>query len=206
MANDKLRTQAAHLNNVEVIEALRTNKDSEHWKPCVEYLLEFLAHSFRTVPLQTREDVAQEAALLIHRNFLTFRRDSTFTTWATHVAHNAMIDLLRKQKGMKAMEMQVYDQSDEAKEVLNLIASGEDPVEYVLNQERIQEFRTLLEEFLSKRRKAGRDREILRKILQGYSYQEIADEQGVQPTVVSAVLYSFRRFAKEQPYGGMPNK
>ena len=206
MANDKLRTQAAHLNNVEVIEALRTNKNSEHWKPCVEYLLEFLAHSFRNVPLQTREDAAQEAALLIQRNLSTFRHESRFTTWATNIARNAMIDLLRKQKGMNAMEVQVYDHGDEGKVVLNLIESGDDPVEYVLNQERLQEFFTDLEEFLSKRRKAERDKAIIIKILQGHSYQEIADEHGIQSTAASAVLYSFRKFWSERHCRGTPNK
>ena len=99
MANENLRTLKAQLNNVEVIEALRTDKASEHWQTCIAYLQIFLGNRFPYLsPPLTVEDAAQEAALLIHRNFATFRGDSKFTTWATSIAYRATIDMLRKQK------------------------------------------------------------------------------------------------------------
>lgn len=194
MSIDKLRSYLAILNDPHVIAALRTDHQSLYWEPCTAYLQSFLGNRFPSLPQEMREDVAQEAALLIHQNLATFRGDSAFTTWAAKVTFHFMIDVLRKQKGKKTWEVQSSDDSDEIKDVLHLIQAEADPEELVLSRERFREFGEACAEFLQTRRKSARDREILHKLAQGYSYQEIAEEHYIQPTVVSSVLYAFRRF------------
>ncbi len=206
MAGENLHDLKALLNDAEIINALRTDENSVHWHVCIAYLKMFVGNRFPSFSHETIEDAAQEAIILIYRNFPTFRRDSKFTTWISAIAFHHAIDILRKQKGKNTWETQVYDNQDEDKDVLSLIASKEDPVKYVLHQERMQEFRVAVEEFLRKRRKSTRDRAILAKIFQGHSYQQIADEHGVDVSVVGAVYYSLRKFMKEQSSGGMPNK
>lgn len=195
MANGHIQNLKAQLNEVKIVETLRTDKESEHWQTCIMYLRLSIEYRFPHLPPSLpAEDAAQEAALLIYRNFSTFRHDSKFTTWAASIAFCSTVDMLRKLKAKDKWEVQVNDYGGEMRDILDMIESGEDPETLFLDKEKIQELRTGFEEFLNKRRKVGRDREILRLMAQHYNYQEIARMLGIHHTVVSSVVYAFRAF------------
>jgi len=131
------------------------------------------------------EDLSQETFWQAYRSLGRYRGESRFSTWLLRIAVNKSIDFLRRSREEKR-RLTGLDQ-----EVNRAQAVEEPPEGIVLAKER----RERLDNYLQ--RLAPHYRRVLRRhYLDGYSYREIAREEGVPVKTIESRLYRARKLLR----------
>jgi RNA polymerase sigma-70 factor (ECF subfamily) len=135
-------------------------------------------------------DVSQEAFVRVHGHLAEFKGESSFQTWVMRIASHLAIDSLRRER--KNRRDRIEDVAEEvvgeAGEGILSTPLGNDPA------------RTLLRRELAGRMQAALDQlpEIHRTVLvlrevEGLSYEELAQQLGVQKGTVMSRLFHARK-------------
>lgn len=138
-------------------------------------------------------DLAQETFLRAFRAIGGFRGDASFSTWISHIVTNLCRDELRKRYriSVESLEQEVCLGDAEVKKQIPSTDPGPDEIyeKYELQQELQELLSTLSPEF--------RLALVLRDI-QGFSYQEIAEQMECSLGTVKSRINRARNFLKEK--------
>lgn len=131
------------------------------------------------------EDLSQETFWQAYRSLGRFRGESRFSTWLLRIAVNKSIDFLRRCREENRRLTGYTQEVDRAQAV-------EEPPEGILLE---KERRERLDYYLQ--RLAPHYRRVLRRhYLDGYSYREMAREEGVPVKTIESRLYRARKLLR----------
>lgn len=200
MLESKPHEQWSRLNELEIVEAMQLNRESEHWGMCSEFVRHFLDRKFSNLPSHLKDEVVQETILSVYRSFATFRHESKFTTWVVSIARNRAIDALRRPADTGQAETSLDDLAEFSENGADLSTSllSKTPEEITLTNELLRETMIATEAFIQMHAKRGRNRQILYMVLfQGLSQKETAERLGVPAPVVGVVVRNARAHLRQ---------
>jgi len=203
MTESKFHKEWFTLNDKAVIEEMRKDRNSEHWKTCNEYICYYVEKQFPNLLPELRQEATQESIVSVFKGLSGFRFDSKLITWLTNIARNRAIDAWRRQNSVtKEISMDDLPEGHESDIEKAVILKPRTPEEMLLAQEQEKELLALLEAFLQEHSKAERNREILRMAMfEGLKHEEIAEKLNINAPVVGHVVRSARRYLCEKlPY------
>lgn len=191
------------MTEAELIQAARSG-DQEAFARLVEtHQGKVYALAYRmTGNREDAADLTQEAFLNAWRGLASFQSQSAFATWLYRLTSNACIDFLRREKRRSALSITVEDDAQERQaEIPDLRHSPEQELER-------QESRQAVRQGLAALSSEHREVLVLRE-LEGLSYQEIAQQLGLEEgTVKSRIAWarmSLREFLlKSGNFSGAP--
>lgn len=139
-------------------------------------------------------DVAQEAFIRAYSSIPEFRGDSSFATWLFRIVNNACLDELRKRKRQRVTsldeKLSIEDgEMDRQLAVANEAEGPEQALERVEVQRAVQESINALDEEYRV--------VVLMRDIEGYSYNEIAEQLGINLGTVKSRLNRARNALKE---------
>lgn len=128
-------------------------------------------------------DAAQEAFLRAYRGLRDFRGESRFSTWLYKLAGSAAIDLIRRRKD--AQFLSLHDEAENVPDVPDERFSPETELEKKEVRENVQRALAALP--------ADYRRILTLRELGGLSYEELAEELGLEPGTVKSRLSRARQ-------------
>jgi len=141
-------------------------------------------------------DLAQESFIRVFRALRGFNADSSLGTWIHRIAHNVVIDELRKRRRrpIVAMSTDTVVSTDDGEHTLEWSASVDDtPEEQLLRAERKREIARALHSVSSEHRVV-----LVMRDIEGLSYEEIAAVLGLQIGTVKSRLNRARLALREK--------
>ena len=132
-------------------------------------------------------DSSQEAFLRAYRSLSSFHGESRFSVWLYRMTSNVCIDFLRRKKRRAEVSMTVVDDEDEEKE-LEIPDERFSPEAAFDKEERVRAVREGLMKLPEEYRKILTLRE-----LGGLSYEELAEEMGLELGTVKSKLFRARK-------------
>ena len=138
-------------------------------------------------------DLAQETFLRAFRAISGFRGDSSFSTWLSHIVTNLCRDELRKRYriSFESLDQEISLGDNEVKK--QIPSSDPGPDEIYERQELQQELQDLLTTLSPEFRLA-----LVLRDIQGFSYQEIAEQMECSLGTVKSRINRARNFLKEK--------
>ncbi len=137
-------------------------------------------------------DIAQDAFVKAHRALASFRVESTFYTWLYRIAHNLVVDLIRKRR--RAAEVGFDDAvaaRDDEGGILDL-HSADGPGRIADRREVHTAVMAALQQLPDDQREV-----VLLREVEELSYKEIADAMDIpEGTVMSRLFYARRKLQK----------
>lgn len=135
------------------------------------------------------EDLTIEAFGKAFRSLKNYTPDFAFSTWLFKIASNNCIDFLRKKKKMSGA-LENFNEYEDGTEKASNIASGElDPEEELINQQKIQLMRDVVDKLKPHYKKL-----ITLRYFEELSYEELAQELDLPLGTVKAQLFRAREF------------
>ena len=128
-------------------------------------------------------DAAQEAFLRAYRSLKDFRGESRFSTWLYKLAGSAASDLLRRRRDAQLVSLQ--DEEESLQEIPDERFEPETELEKKELRENVRRALALLP--------ADYRRILTLRELGGLSYEELADELGLEPGTVKSRLSRARQ-------------
>lgn len=149
---------------------------------------------------QEAEDLVQDTYLKAVRNLHRYRDDGSCRAWLFRILTNTFIDRYRKnQRGPRAVEFEddgatgMYDQVEPAEPSAQPIDQLVDrPLKEFLSKFMVDEVKNAVDDLPDIFREA-----IVLRDIQGFSYQEIADDLEIPIGTVMSRLYRGRRLLQE---------
>ncbi len=108
------------------------------------------------------DEIAQEVLIIMYKKLDKFNFESTLSTWVYKITHNAVINLMRKQKLKKYI---IWDFSDNSS-----LSTNDDFVKNIEDKEKLEKLNEAMKKLPVKQREVF----VLRNF-DGLSYEEIAE-------------------------------
>ena len=189
-------TQAAGPTDDEVIDAIRAG-DRNAFRVLVE---RYQARAFRLALRILRDedaarDAVQDAFVKAYNNLGKFEKRSAFFTWLYRLVKNQCLDMLRRDRSDRVVEWEEgslaeAEASSEAVPEVDGVSFG--PATETLRKQ----LREKIDLAIAKLPEGARETLILREV-EGLSYQEIAEAQGIpKGTVMSRLFYARKQMQK----------
>lgn len=142
-------------------------------------------------------DVVQEVFIKVHRALDTFDGRSLFSTWVCRIATNASIDWTRRRKGEHVEYQEALMGPEQEEGGPEILPRPESPQDAAVRGELREKIRGAVEELSEKHRSV-----FLLHAVEGLSYQEIADFQGIPIGTVMSRLHYARKYLRDflRPY------
>jgi RNA polymerase sigma factor (sigma-70 family) len=135
------------------------------------------------------DDLTIEAFGKAFKNLHQYTPDFAFSTWLFKIAANNCIDFLRKSKRIQFAD-NTFDDGDESLDSpANIPSTGLDPEEKIIEKQKIQLMRDVVERLKPHYRQL-----IQLRYFKEWSYEEIANEFGIPLGTVKAQLFRAREF------------
>lgn len=138
-------------------------------------------------------DLAQEALIKAYQSIGSFRGESSFGTWLGRITANKCLDELRRRKRIQVTSLDDEVELEEGSVQKELAAPGDTPEEHTMRQETVQ----YVQSMLNSMREEYRMVLVLRE-LEGYSYEEIAQQLSCSLGTVKSRISRARNYLKEQ--------
>jgi RNA polymerase sigma-70 factor (ECF subfamily) len=136
------------------------------------------------------DDLTIEAFGKAFKKLHQYTPDFAFSTWLFKIASNNCIDFMRKKKKNTFSMNKTPEDKDEGDELANMIPSEMlDPEENVINKEKIELMREVVQRLKPHYRKL-----IELRYFKEFSYEEISNELNLPLGTVKAQLYRAREF------------
>ncbi len=155
---------------------------TRHYRP----LLAFFIKRGRFA-LPECEELAQETFLRVHRGMATFRRDVSFDQWIFFIAANVHRSAVEKRTAAKRDGQEVPLESQAGPATWGPASMDQDPLDQVLNRERMQMLRQAMEELPEQMRRC-----LNLRIEADLRYREIAEIMQISVQTVKAHLAQAR--------------
>jgi RNA polymerase sigma-70 factor (ECF subfamily) len=189
-------SEAAGPTDDEVIDAIRAG-DRNAFRVLVE---RYQARAFRLALRILRDedaarDAVQDAFVKAYNNLAKFEKRSAFFTWLYRLVKNQCLDMLRRDRSDRVVEWEEgslaeAEASDAATPEVEGVAYG--PASETLRGQ----LREKIDAAIAKLPEGARETLILREV-EGLSYQEIAEAQGIpKGTVMSRLFYARKQMQK----------
>jgi len=196
MRRGRAVTTAASPSDDEVIGAIRAG-DRNAFRILVE---RYQARAYRlALRILRDEDAArgavQDAFVKAYNNLAKFEQRSAFFTWLYRLVKNQCLDMLRRDRSGRAVDWEEGGIAEaEASDAATPEVDGVD-FEPATEMQRKQ-LREHIDAAIAKLPEGARETLILREV-EGLSYQEIADAQGIpKGTVMSRLFYARKQMRK----------
>ena len=137
-------------------------------------------------------DLTQEAFLNAWRGLARFQGQASFSTWLYRLTSNACIDFLRREKRRISLSMTLEDEEDEEGRQADLPDQRFSPQRELEKKEAAEALRRGLAALTPEYREILTLRE-----LEGYSYQELSRELGLEEGTVKSRLARARLALRE---------
>lgn len=131
------------------------------------------------------EDLTIEAFGKAFKNIHQYAPNYAFSTWLFKIATNNCIDFIRKKRGSHISIDHSQDDPDNV--TISIQATGPDPEEHFINQQKIKLMRSVVSKLKPRYRKL-----IELRYFSEFSYEEIADELELPIGTVKAQLFRAR--------------
>ncbi len=138
-------------------------------------------------------DLAQEALIKAYQSMGSFRGESSFGTWLGRITANKCLDELRRRKRIQVTSLDDEVELEEGSVQKELAAPGDTPEEHTMRQETVQ----YVQSMLNRMREEYRIVLVLRE-LEGYSYEEIAQQLSCSLGTVKSRISRARNYLKAQ--------
>ena len=189
-------TTIAGPSDDEVIDAIRAG-DRNAFRVLVE---RYQARAFRLALRILRDedaarDAVQDSFVKAYNNLAKFEKRSAFFTWLYRLVKNQCLDMLRRDRSDRVVE---WEEGSLAEIEASDAATPEvDGVSFAPATETFRkQLREKIDTAIAKLPEAARETLVLREV-EGLSYQEIAEAQGIpKGTVMSRLFYARRQMQK----------
>jgi RNA polymerase sigma-70 factor, ECF subfamily len=142
-------------------------------------------------------DLNQETFLRVFNRMDTFRGEGPFKAWLFQIAANIYRNTLRERSTQKRDAQEVsLDEASDQPVAAGVVALEDEPLEHMLNDERVHKLREAMEELPPQMRRC-----VQLRIDQDLRYREIAVILGVSIDTVKAHLYQARQLLKAKLKG-----
>lgn len=135
------------------------------------------------------EDMTIEAFGKAFKKLEQYTPDYAFSTWLFKIASNNCIDFIRRKKMSLLSINKVYDEEDGVEMSHNLPSHGMDPEEKLIEKQKIQLMREVVDKLKPHYRKL-----VQLRYFDELSYEEIALEMNIPLGTVKAQLFRAREF------------
>ncbi len=135
------------------------------------------------------EDLTIEAFGKAFKKIQHYTPDFAFSTWLFRIAANNCIDFLRKSKRIQFADNFFDDDGESSDFSSNILSTGLDPEEKIIEKQKIQLMREVVERLKPHYRKM-----IELRYFKEWSYEEIANELDLPIGTVKAQLFRAREF------------
>jgi RNA polymerase sigma factor (sigma-70 family) len=182
-----------------VVGEMLNNSDSKHWNNCCTFIRRLINIRYSTHPMDLREEAVQETMLSVARGLHTFHYKSRFTTWLASIAHNCIVNELRKQNKITQWETHSDDQPEDHQDEVDIIHTNvtKTPEEELTTRELLEEVFDAMEEYITSHAKRERNREILKLVIhEGHSHEETAKILGVPSPIVGYIVRSAKSYIR----------
>jgi len=146
--------------------------------------------------IEIAEELVNNVFVKVYQKMHTFdETKSSLRTWVYNIATNTTIDFLRKKK-IETVSFNYKDispntsVSDEGMCVMDFESDDADPLEKLISSESENSINNL-------KNLSAQQREILRKLVMGYNYEDIAIEMGIPIGTVKASIHTARMKMKQ---------
>jgi RNA polymerase sigma factor (sigma-70 family) len=140
----------------------------------------------------TAEELVDDVFIKVFNAMHTFdEKKASFKTWVYNIASNASIDYLRKRKVQTISIDNGYENSDGEVEEFQIASDTSSPLDDLIEGEAKDRVESVLAT-MSEDKAA-----ILRLCAQGYNYQDIADELGMNLGTVKCYIHKARHKMRE---------
>jgi len=155
------------------------------------YSRKVLNFSYRlTGSKEIAEEVTQETFISVFKNIKSLQNVSRFEPWLFMIARNYVYQAYRKQR---VPELSVDETDEDDREVIQLESEADSPEEQVLRGE----LRTVTRQIIQSLGEKYRDAFVL-AVLEGFSYQEVADMLGRKIQSVKTDIHRARLMIREK--------
>lgn len=138
-------------------------------------------------------DLAQEALIRAYQSIGSFRGEASFGTWLGRITANRCLDELRRRKRLQVTSLDDEVELEEGSVQRELAAPEDTPEEHAVRQETVQ----YVQSMLNTMREEYRMVLVLRE-LEGYSYEEIAQQLSCSLGTVKSRISRARNYLKAQ--------
>jgi RNA polymerase sigma-70 factor (ECF subfamily) len=156
-----------------------------------------VARFFRRLGFSSDEclDLIQEVFMRVYTSIDDFAGRSSFTTWVQEIALNVYRNEIRKRRAVKRDKVEISidakNPGDPDDSPLTIAAPGPSPLDHLIDEQRLEIVRTLVEGMPEQMQTCFRLRHD-----HGYKYQEIADLMKISIQTVKAHLHQARERLK----------
>lgn len=138
-------------------------------------------------------DLAQEALIKAYQSIGSFRGESSFGTWLGRITANKCLDELRRRKRIQVTSLDDEVELEEGSVQRELAAPGDTPEEHTMRQETVQYVQSMLNTMREEYRIV-----LVMRELEGYSYEEIAQQLSCSLGTVKSRISRARNYLKER--------
>lgn len=133
------------------------------------------------------EELVDDAFMKVYNSMHLFDESkSSFKTWVYNIASNATIDYLRKKKVQTVSMYGVPDNEEDNVHVMDFASSDENPLESFITKESRSKVDSALEKL------PDTQAAMLKYVIDGYNYQDIADELEIPLGTVKGSIHTAR--------------
>ncbi len=182
-----------------IVAQMLADPSSHHWNECHT----FFEHVIRAnnLPVDLRDDVVQNAMFTVMRSLPTFHYECRLRTWLGMIANSRIVDAwrnhARKNRQIIPLDNPPGDE-ESGTGILKINAPQTTEGECIIREE-LREAISVLREYLNTHAKSERNRQILQKVLlEEYTFEEAAQELGVNAPVIRYVVRSVQRYLRER--------
>ncbi len=173
-----------------VLDALKGNRDAyaelmKNYKDSLYFMLLKMTNNATDA-----EDLTIEAFGKAFKNIQSYSPNYAFSTWLFKIATNNAIDFIRKKKQRTLSIDKPISSDDDGPDISqNIDSGGLDPEETVINEQKIQLMRSIVDKLKPHYRTL-----VELRYFKEYSYEEIAEELDLPLGTVKAQLFRAREF------------
>lgn len=182
-----------------VVDQMLADPYSHRWNECRRFFEQLVQAS--DLPVDLREDVVQNAMFTVMRSLPGFHYECRLKTWLGMIAHSRIVDAWRDRiRNNQWISPPNGPSGDEESEtgILKINTPQTTEGECII-REKIREVMRVLREYINTHANAERNRQILQKVLfDQFTFEEAAQELGVNAPVVRYVVRSAQRYLRER--------
>ena len=144
-------------------------------------------------------DLTQETLFSVYKGLKDLRQESQFESWMYKIAMNEYRNEIERRHAKKREASQVSleevenPSEDQHLPARQVVAPGADPMEALLDKEKLEKLRAALEELPEQMRRCAQLR-----VAKDLSYQEIASLMGISINTVKAHLHQAQKVLREK--------
>lgn len=194
-------------NDKQTVKEMLNDLECHHWSECRQFFERSLRLS--DLPVDTHEDVVQNAILTVMNYLPTFRFDCKFSTWLIFIARSRIADAKRELARARHILIPVDlhpPEGDDGNETNQLVLQDSFlPEDICIARETVDEVVRAMHVYINKHANRERNMWILHlHFFEQYSVAEIAKELHMKEPTVRAVINAFKRFLERSDEQGPP--